>query len=112
MSRSFENPDIYNYMDISTGHITSEDRDRLDVDAELTVGRNGAQAFIVFKYPEGWFVHIPPDADPTTDLELPANTYSDQVLKILEKASECDCCFVRFDADGLKYEDLEEFPWS
>lgn len=106
MSRSFKVPDIYNYLDISTGHLSPDDVKSLDNDAECTSSSPCDPTLIVFKYDEGWFVVVPSD-----DGEF-KEAYSDQLALILKEARENDCCFVRFDADGNKYtDDLEVFAW-
>lgn len=103
---------IYNYLDISSGHISKSDAESLDVDAVRT--RNAEPNLIVFKYPEGWFVNVPqgePDSMGIEDEEALAEDYSPEMLDLLRMAIYNDCCFVRIDADGNVYDNLPRFEW-
>ncbi len=103
MPRSIAMPLVYNYLDMWSGHITAEDRAALDADA-IT-----ARSLVVIKYDAGWFVCTPhEDVFDESALDEAGKTYTKAMIKIMLAAQENDCCFVRFDTDGLKYDDLED----
>lgn len=109
MPRRIEEPDIHNYLDMWSGHITVEDKETLDADARRTKQNLSTLiVLIVFKYDEGWFVNVPAEEE-DLDAVRGSQQYSATMVKILEVARHNDCCFVRFDCDGNKYDDLVEF---
>lgn len=98
-----ENPRIFNYLDISTGHMTEED-DKLLKESEASL--------VVYSYEYGYFVHVP---DLKTESSIiPAfreHGFSEAFSKIMEYAQGKGFAFVRFDSDGAEYEELPMFNW-
>lgn len=87
---NFQNFGVFNYLDISTAHI-SEDLLNLDCDYRICT------------YPEGAFFYVP-EADIE---EVPP-----ELVAVFNYARYNKCVIVRFDADGMLFPELPEYDWG
>jgi len=98
---------VHRYVDMSTAHITPEDMDILETQENLGV--------VVYNYPEGVFVYVPPEEDlPTTLGAAQERGLSDSFCKALTYASQQGAYLLRLDADGDMIEDpqLDFHDWD
>lgn len=86
---SIKEPEIQRTFVLSTAHLTEQEAQMLD-DNELVLA-------------DEWSY--------TLWVGMEANEVTGSIYKILQigKGMDCDC--VKFDADGLIYEELEEYDW-
>lgn len=89
---------IEKYLDCSTGHITWEDSMLLPRDFSPLTS---------YSYNFGMFVFTK---------EVPRKDalkfgFSETLLDILEAGALQDCVFIRFDGDGMEYDELPTFEW-
>jgi len=92
------NPFIFRVLDISTGHMTREDSERLFAESEdLT-------AYELGEY--GWLVYVG-----EIDDNWPEENWSGAFRNVLQAAKGLGCDYVRFDRDGREYEGLPTFDW-
>jgi hypothetical protein len=97
----------YNYVDISTGHITAADNKILTENAGL-----GDFPMSVCAYPYGYF--IPLGDFSTMELtikELLALGMSEQFANLLRLCVEANAMILRIDCDAEKCADLPAFEW-
>lgn len=93
---------IRTFLDLSTGHLTPETRDRLDAIFDPNLG-NPIMGLIVFQHPDGygWFVLTP------TEDGVPEDLPSD-LVGAFACARRLECAYILFDADGTH---LAGLPW-
>jgi hypothetical protein len=109
---------LFPYADVSTGHVTKEDAQRLDEDATATDERRPAcvrridetPRLIVFAYDAGFFIHAAV-AEEVDEQALLATRYSASLLTLLQMAHEQQAVFLRLDRDGTLYPDLPVYHW-
>ena len=96
---------IYNYADVSTGHISKEDVDLLN---------SSDYPGVVFDYEYGWWVHVYLDASEFEESigRLVAAGLSEGFIAIQRQACAQGCWFIRLDADAEIYPDLPMWPWQ
>jgi hypothetical protein len=64
---------------------------------------------VAYKYEYGYLVYVP---DEKADyLAIAEYGYERQFRDILRRARELKCKYVKFDGDGITYEDLETYNW-
>jgi hypothetical protein len=99
---------IGRFMDCSTAHIHFTDAELLTHDS---VRRD--HILIVFKYDEGFFVHVNPEDElfEETLREAQKAGYSRWLRELLQRAKDLGCWFLRLDADGTMYDGLETHEW-
>jgi hypothetical protein len=95
-----KDPFIFRVLDISTGHMTSEDNEILT--AETRDGEGTAPVYELAEY--GWLVYVG-EIDNNWPLMSP------EFRNILTKATALGCDYVRFDRDGREYPELPSFDW-
>jgi hypothetical protein len=100
------NPYTVKSLDISTGHLTEQDNNLLQADADNNPGPNTPVA--AYKYEYGYFVYVGEEAEDQTIKEY---GYSDSFINILKKARELKCKYVQYDSDGIQYEDIPFYNW-
>ena len=94
---------------ISAGHISYKDSLRLKFD---TNNRYESYSLIVNENPYGWDVHLDQDSESIDAMDKKiANNYSEAFGKVIKLARENDCHWVKFDADGPFYANMEIFNW-
>ena len=86
---------VYNFMDISTGHLTAGDVELLN---------DETMPFTVMAYEYGWIVStsslMSPDLVDETIKELTAADLSQEFVEAARTAGERGCWLLRFDADA------------
>lgn len=109
VNRPLKNADIGTYLDVSTSHVTKADCEKLDKDAIPE-----SRGFVVYKYPEGYFIHIIQD-DPELLKETleaaEARGYSEDFLNLVVTAHFKKCRLLRLDCDGTTYPELPTHEW-
>jgi hypothetical protein len=105
-NRTSKSPVVGKYLDVSTAHITTADAKLLDL-------CGGANPFVVYKYPEGYFVHVSIEDKyfHQTIAEARKAGYSKAFIAIMRWAWSKSCWFVRLDCDGFTYSDLPTYEW-
>ena len=92
----------HNMLALSTGHITRETADLMDI--------NRIGGVVLYnKDAAGWFVHIPDsglDFDELEDGECPADLY-----RCMKYARDNGCDWIMFDCDVETIEDLPVYNW-
>lgn len=101
MRKTIKKPVIGTILDVSTGHITKSDYGLLD-DAFVT--KEGT--FTVYKYEEGYFIHISPDTNKNTYQQAEKEGYSEDFINLTRIAFNLKCWFLRLDCDGIVYPEL------
>jgi hypothetical protein len=109
---------LFPYADVSTGHITQEDAQRLDEDARATDERrprcvrriDETARLIVFADDAGFFVHTAV-AEELDELAALATRDSASLLTLLQMAQEQQAVFLRLDRDGRLSPDLPVYQW-
>jgi hypothetical protein len=106
MKHTTKRPVIGKYLDVSTAHITKGDAGLLDT-------RGLAYPFGVYKYPEGYFVHVSSENTYFHQATAAARKagYSKEFIAIMRLAWSKSCWFVRLDSDGTTYTDLTTHQW-
>jgi hypothetical protein len=103
--RLAKNPYLVQSLDISTGHLTQKEVALLE---EATAGQSD-NPVVAYKYEYGYLVYVP---DEKADyLAIAEYGYERQFRDILRRARELKCKYVKFDGDGITYEDLETYNW-
>jgi hypothetical protein len=111
--------ELYQYADVSTGHVSREDDRRLHEDAMVTderqtprgsLARLETPRLIVFEYDAGYFVHTGAAEDKDRLDEL-SGRYSKDLLRLLALAFDQGATFLRLDRDGGTYEGLPTHKW-
>jgi len=104
------------FFDCSTSHITEEDN-------RLLMNESWAQdtsspdhttfTIISYGYKGGFFIYVSASIPFVESLQedMQKMGYSDNLYKLMLKAAELECTFLRLDADGMKYDDFERFNW-
>jgi hypothetical protein len=92
--------EIYKYLDVSTSHVMESDL------AEL---KRRDCPIVAYPYPEGVWVHVTPDK--VTAAGLQALGFSEGFAKVYVAAQKADCYFIRFDCDGMEYEQFPVYEW-
>lgn len=101
-------------MDISTIHITEKDNELLLADVRLG---NENRKSIVEQLHYGYIVYVPEASIVkirgccNSPKELKKLGYSKYFIDIMENAINQNFGFIKFDAEGIQYEDLEKFEW-
>lgn len=94
-------PFVFKVLDISTGHLTKEDAERLGNESNKGL----APVYELHEY--GWLVYVGEIEDNwQNEPEM-----SEHFVKVLETANELGCDYVRFDRDGREYPELQKFEW-
>jgi hypothetical protein len=108
---SINKPYTVKVLDISTGHISSEDDDILMGDFDPSI----PEFPIVYKYEEGYFVYVPQkQLRPLLSFALIVREWrkiglSLEFCRIMKKAESLGYKYVQFDGDGMQYKDLKWF---
>ena len=93
-------PFVFKVLDISTAHMSKEDSQKLQAEAD-----NGhAPVYELRDY--GFLVYVGEIEENWPDDEM-----SSAFRKVLDSAKELGCDYVRFDRDGREYAELEKFNW-
>lgn len=97
---TLSNPFVFKVLDISTGHMTKEDAEKLSLnDPDKTLG---LPSYELDEY--GWLVYIGEMEDNWANM-------SPEFNKVLTLANDLGCDYVRFDRDGREYPELPSFDW-
>ena len=102
----------YPYADVSTGHISAEDRDRLHEFA-LEEVHGGSAPITVAEYQFGFFISVPAELDNADEFENFKDKigFSDAFLNMMKLASAQGIPVIRLDADGFDHDNLPKFKW-
>lgn len=101
----------YNYLDISTKHITKEDADRL---AELSleeVHSSRPLPTTVCAYKYGWFLGVPEELTMADDDFREKMGLSFHLLGLMVCCSEQGIPLIRIDPDGCEHDAIHTFDW-
>lgn len=93
-------PLIFKVLDISTNHMSREDVDNLDQE----VAGGMAPVYVLKEY--GWLIYVGEIND-----NWPGEQWSEAFLNVLKLAADLGCDYVRWDRDGLIYDELPFFDW-
>lgn len=91
---------VYQYLDLSTAHLTDEDRHEL---------AHGLCPLRVIEHDYGWWVHVPGDDDITDRLAAVSETMSEAFVGVLKHANKHGCNWINFDADADEEPELPSF---
>ena len=102
---NFKEPLIQKVLDISTAHIWEHDV-RLLLDSDAGKSEN---PIVAFKYQYGFLVAVQDERGVYTSALKYG--YSTVFVKIMRYALKLKLSFVKFDQDGITYDDLKYFDW-
>lgn len=97
-----KDPFIFQVLDISTGHMTKEDSERLTA----AVIKGDVPVYELSEY--GWLIYVG-ELEENWPAEDGWSTEFRQVLR--EAQTEHSCDYVRFDRDGREYDEFRRFDW-
>lgn len=97
---------VFNYMELSTAHISSNSAEFLN--DEVMLRKAGMIAYSKGDS-EGWFVWIPDDDRFEEYFEVDLIPLS--LLECMKYARENDCVYLMFDVNAEVTEDLPEYEW-
>lgn len=101
---NLDNQYIYNYADLSTGHLTTGDE-------RLLARYQPEDPFRVMIYPEGFFVVVPSEWGPEERTDALGFGFSTTFIDIIEAAMVEDVDILRFDRDGAFHEPIPTYDW-
>ncbi len=104
--------DLFQVLDISTGHITKKDNELLQ--AYCDVGGSHIIGLIVYSYEYGYFINIPSKDSlhlSVVGRDLVKAGYSQDFVALMRLGRDLDCRFIRLDQDGDYYDDLPKHDW-
>jgi hypothetical protein len=108
--RKIKFTEIQRFAVVTTGHITLEDSKILAMAAKRDQGT--AVLPIVFDYPYGWFVHVPPAGGLEAEMERNKKCgLSEAYRRLIRECCEQGIHFLRLDQDGDTIDGLEYFDW-
>lgn len=90
---------IYNYLDLSTAHISVATREELDLINDV----NNMTGLTVAQYKYGFFISVPESAE---EIDACAVKVPKDLHDILKYARKNNCDVVRLDADAERIADL------
>lgn len=96
---------VFNYMELSTAHISSNSAEFLNDEAML---RKAGMIAYSKGDSEGWFVWVPDDM---SDGYYNKKLIPESLWRCIEYASENNCCYLMLDASAEVIEDLPEYEW-
>jgi hypothetical protein len=91
---------VFKYLDCSTSHISKQTMELLDQGEE-----SGLSFMSVAPYKYGAFVTVPDDTAECV------RAMPNDLAEVLAFAHSCGCQLVRFDSDGVTYDELPSFNW-
>lgn len=102
----------FTYADVSTCHISKEDRDRLHEFA-LEEVHGGSAPITVAEYQYGFFISVPGEMMDKEELETLREElgFSDALLALMAHCSDKGIHVIRLDADAHASDDLPKFDW-
>ena len=92
---------IYKCLDVSTGHLTQETVNELDLDNIAYV--------TAYTYKEGLFIVVP-DMD-ISDVKRAAADWPNDLKDLFAFARRKDCLLIRLDRDSEEADDLPKYEW-
>lgn len=101
----------FQYVDVSTRHITRADDERLhELALESIRGEpmNVSGPAIIAQYDVGYFVGIP---DEIGEEFVKAMNVSGALMDLMRRCSEQKVFVLRIDRDGTRHDDLPKFDW-
>jgi hypothetical protein len=98
--RKLRKPSIQKILDVSTAHVEQSDLDALEA----------AEAWFRLIYDEGALVWVPTDWRTYSGSARKAGV-PERIVTLMGIANEHDCRFLRLDAEGAVYDELEIFDW-
>lgn len=101
------NPSVRKYLDISTGHITKEDSERLAADA---LARRPFHPIVEESW-YGWWVYAPTELKKEWAPEVSARGYSKEFIGVLAYARKHRCTWIKLDCDAPVVPGLPVFDW-
>jgi len=101
-----EKPEIEKSLVVSTAHISEQDKDHLETEAET----NTAPTLVVYKYEYGYIIFVGSSIEEIIDDGL-TETYSLALCNLIKLAKDNGCTYLKLDCDGIIYEDLKTFDW-
>ena len=99
------NPQVMQYLDVSTGHLPRRERSELDAAAAVSAGwhrRYGEGWPRVIGHTYGWWVNVQID-EPERPADMPA------LNATLDFARQHNCQWINFDADAGTVDELEVY---
>jgi hypothetical protein len=102
---------VRKYADISTAHITQEDRDKLHEWA-LEEVHGGSAPITVAEYQYGFFISVPPQNAFDDKEFIDSLGFSDDFVELIKLAGKQGADVVRLDADAFVSKVLPTFDWN
>jgi predicted transcriptional regulator len=95
--------------ELSTWHITPKDCKLLDL---YSIETSESTPFIVYKYPEGYFIHCTQD-DPASTMQEAINAgFSQLLITVWKRACEEGASYLQIDRDAPESPQLPKYPWT
>ncbi len=96
---------VFQYLDLSTAHMTEADSRILETAAEIGVR--------VILHDYGWWIHVPEAGSEAeeADTEMKAAGMSDAFRAVIDSARYRGCRWVNFDQDADEDDDLPVSEW-
>lgn len=97
----------------STAHVTPQDAELLEADAEAKVVDGVMDVLLVYQYPEGFFLWCPRDLDCFQEETAGAAAagYSPALVNLMRLARYKKCKWLHLDRDGPTYHGYPVFDW-
>jgi hypothetical protein len=99
---TLKDPFIFRVLDISTGHMTKEDNERLQY---LESNCKAYSGYELRDY--GWLLYVGEIEENWSE----DDKWSSAFMNIMKTAQKAGCEYVRFDRDGRDYDELPKFDW-
>src|SRR4029453_13686608 len=97
---------IGKYLDVSTGHVTKDDMELLEIAAH----DSAAELPVIAEYLEGVICYVPDDYDYSIKRMRKAGI-SESFIKLLAYARKHGCYLIRLDCDGDEIAELDKHDW-
>lgn len=94
--------EIRKYLELSTGHVTKEDRELFD---------DGDPKWPFNKHEYGWWVWVPDILDDYQAEMFAESGLSHNVWAAIHYARSHGCDWIRYDCDAIASDDLPFFEW-
>jgi hypothetical protein len=102
----------FRYADVSTGHITAADNERLHELALDEVHGDGlSNPVTIAEYQGGYFISVPGEPELIDNDFVRKMGVSDALIAIFRRCQAEGVAVLRLDRDAHKHDDLPEFDW-